>query len=174
MSFRQPDHETTFSEFGELLGDLHAGAAVIGLLSVAILVIWDRWTVLKKSPLPAPLVVVVLGVACQLFFRRLGSPWAFEASHLVQVPVTETLEGLSGFLKAPDFAQWRKRFDSPACPRGTCGGGRSDLRRVDRTDRVSHRGYGAPAVEASRQLSAARKRPHQFGPTAGRGSPTPP
>ncbi len=60
MSFLQPDHETTFSEFGELLGDLHPGASVIGLLSVAILLIWDRWSLLKKLPLPTPLLGVVV------------------------------------------------------------------------------------------------------------------
>lgn len=107
MSFLQPDHETTFSEFGELLGDLHPGASVIGLLSVAILVIWDRWPLLRKLPFPPPLVVVVVGIASQLIFRRLGAPWTIEASHLVQVPVADTLEGVFGFLRSPEFSQWK-------------------------------------------------------------------
>ena len=106
MAFQQPDHENTFSEFGELFRDLHPGAAVIGLLSIALLVLWDRWKPLKKSVIPAPLVVVVLGIGLSLMFRQLGGRWLIEASHLVQVPVADSLSGFLGFLQWPDFSQW--------------------------------------------------------------------
>ena len=106
MAFQQPDHQNTFSEFGELLRDLHPGAAVIGLLSIALLVLWDRYQPLKKSVIPAPLVVVVLGIGLSLMFRQLGGRWLIEASHLVQVPVADSWSGFCGFLRWPDFSQW--------------------------------------------------------------------
>ncbi|MBI2825253.1 MAG: bifunctional SulP family inorganic anion transporter/carbonic anhydrase [Planctomycetia bacterium] len=106
MGFQQPDHETTFSEFGQLLGDLHPGAATIGLLSILLLVVWQRAKPLKKSIVPAPLVVVLLGVVACLIFQRLGGRWAIAASHLVQVPVAESLSGFLGYLRTPDFTQW--------------------------------------------------------------------
>ncbi len=56
----------------ERIGDIHPGAAAIGLLSIAVLVVWDRWKLLKNSPVPAPLVVVLLGVGISLWFRQLG------------------------------------------------------------------------------------------------------
>jgi carbonic anhydrase/SulP family sulfate permease len=43
MAFHQPDRESTFSELLRLIDDIHPGAAAIGLASVALLVIWDRW-----------------------------------------------------------------------------------------------------------------------------------
>lgn len=107
MAFQQPDQETTFSELGKTLTDLHQGAAVIGLLSIALLVVWGKWKWLKKSVVPAPLVVVLLGVGLSLLFRRLGGPWAIEASHLVQVPVADSLVGFFEFLQMPDFSQWK-------------------------------------------------------------------
>jgi carbonic anhydrase/SulP family sulfate permease len=107
LAFHQPDQENTFSELARTFGDIHPGAAAIGLLSVALLVLWDRSGRLKKSPVPAPLVVVLLGVGLGLVFRSLGGPWLIEPSHLVQVPVAETLAGFLGFLQTPDFAQWR-------------------------------------------------------------------
>lgn len=107
MSFQQPDHENTFSEFGELLGDVHPGAAVIGLLSVGLLFAWDRIRVLKRLAIPAPLIVVVFGVGMSLLFRQWGGRWVIEASHLVQVPVASSLSGFIGFLQWPDFTQWR-------------------------------------------------------------------
>ncbi len=106
MSFLQPDHQNTFSEFGALFGDLHSGAAAIGLLSIALLVLWDRYQPLKKSAVPAPLVVVVLGIGLSLIFQQLGGRWLIEPSHLVQVPVAESLSGFCGFLRWPDFSQW--------------------------------------------------------------------
>ncbi len=107
MSFDQPDRENTFTELLQTVGDVHPGAATIGLLSIALLVAWDRAKALKKSPVPAPLVVVLLGVGLAELFRTLGAPWLIEPSHLVQVPVPETLAGALDFLQPPDFTQWR-------------------------------------------------------------------
>lgn len=106
MSFVQPDHETTFSEFGKLLGDIHPGAAVIGIASFALLIFWDRCRPLKKSVVPSALVVVLLGVGLSQLFRLMGGTLLIEGNHLVQVPVAENLAGFFGFLRTPDFSQW--------------------------------------------------------------------
>lgn len=106
MAFIQPDHENTFSELGELLYDIHPGAAAVGIASIVLLFVWDRTKFLKKSPVPAPLMVVLLGVAMCLFFQRLGGQWLIQASHLVQVPVAENLTEFRSFLKLPDFSHW--------------------------------------------------------------------
>jgi carbonic anhydrase len=106
MSFVQPDQETTFSAFGEMLENLHPGAAFVGLLCLAVLIVWDRVPRLKKLVIPAPLVVVVLGVAANGILSRLVPGWAIEQAHLVQVPVAETLNQFFGFFTRPDFASW--------------------------------------------------------------------
>ena len=106
MSFVQPDHENTFTELVAMFGDLQLGAAVIGLLSLAVLLIWNRSERLKKSPAPAALVVVLLGVGLNLLFRQLGGRWAIESSHLVQVPVAKSFSDILTFLTRPDFTQW--------------------------------------------------------------------
>lgn len=108
MSFFQPDKHNTFSEFGFLLGDIHLGAAIIGMASVALLVFWDNIKILKQSVVPAPLLVVLLGVGLTVLFGTLGSPLlTIEKSHLVQVPVATNLSGFLALLQWPDFAQWR-------------------------------------------------------------------
>lgn len=105
LAFQQPDQENTFSELLRTIGDIHPGAATIGLLSIALLVVWDRWKSLKYSPVPAPVVVVGLGVGISLMLRELGGAWSIEPVHRVQVPVADTLAGFLGFLQAPDFSQ---------------------------------------------------------------------
>ncbi|MCA9095475.1 MAG: bifunctional SulP family inorganic anion transporter/carbonic anhydrase [Planctomycetaceae bacterium] len=105
MAFLQPDHENTFSEFLSLLGDLHVGAAIIGIASFSLLIFWDRFKVLKKSIVPAPLVVIAFGVFTSLMFSRWGGMFAIGPSHLVQVPIAESLGGITEFLRTPDFGQ---------------------------------------------------------------------
>ncbi len=107
MSFSQPDHENTFSELLTLFqGDVHVGAAVIGIASILLLVFWDRIKFLKNSIIPGPLVAVLFGVGLQTIFKQLGAPWIIESSHLVQIPVADSFEGVVEFLAFPDFSQW--------------------------------------------------------------------
>ncbi len=107
MSFFQPDNYNTFSEFMTLIGgQFHTGALTIGVLSLVLLIIWDRIKVLKKSIVPAPLLVVVLGVGLHLLFKRLGGEFAIGADHLVQVPVAESVKEFRDLLVHPDFSLW--------------------------------------------------------------------
>lgn len=107
MSFRQVDHENTLTELYAMLGDLQPGAAVIGLLSVGLLLAWDRFPLLKKIAVPAPLVVVLMGVGLSVLFRNWIPAWTIGSSHLVQVPEAKRLSEFVGFLQLPDFSQWK-------------------------------------------------------------------
>lgn len=96
-----------FEEFGEDLYTLHAGSAVIGILSVVLLVGWDKIKVLKKSPVPSALLVVLLGVGLSFLFAQLGDGWAIGTSHLVDVPVADSVQDFWTRLQRPDFSQWQ-------------------------------------------------------------------
>lgn len=107
LAFSQPDHHNTFSELGTLfLGQIHLGAVVIGLSSIALLILWDKCQPLKKSVIPPQLIVVLWGVLASQFFITVGGQWVIGASHLVQVPVAENIAAFTGFLRMPDFSQW--------------------------------------------------------------------
>ena len=106
MAFFQPDLENTFSELIRMFGDFQLGASVIGLMSVALLVLWDRWKPLKQSLFPAPVAVVLFGIGAGLWFEQLGDPWLVKPSHLVQVPVAGDMGELFRLLPRPDFSQW--------------------------------------------------------------------
>ncbi|MGE0608986.1 MAG: bifunctional SulP family inorganic anion transporter/carbonic anhydrase, partial [Pirellulales bacterium] len=108
MSFVQPDHENTFSEITDLIGEIHLGAAVIGILSFLVLLSFDRFRPLRKAiPIPPPLIVVLLGAGLTVFFSRFGADWRISSSHLVQVPVAQSLRDFLGFLTTPDFSRWK-------------------------------------------------------------------
>lgn len=106
MAFDQPDHENTLSEFGAMFYDMHLGAALIGVASLALLIWWERSPRLKRSGIPSPLAVIVFGCGLGQLFSYFGSPWKIEASHLVQVPVARDIAEFFHFFQTPDFSQW--------------------------------------------------------------------
>ena len=108
MSFQQPDHQNTFSEFGELLTGIQPGAAAVGIVSLLILNFWHRSKVLRRLRIPPPLVVVIFGVAAGEVFRHIGGIWTIAESHLVQVPIAQSFSDLFQFLRSPDFSQWNQ------------------------------------------------------------------
>lgn len=102
-SFQQADNENTFSELAAAIFDIQPGAALVGLFSILLLIFWDKIKVLKKSPVPAPLIVVILGVVLSMILRKVGGQWVIEPSHLVQVPVADSPAAFLGFLTYPNF-----------------------------------------------------------------------
>ena len=106
--FCQADQKNTFTELPAALQMFLPGAAMIGLLSLGLLVVWGKVSWLQKSPVPGPLVAVLFGTAANLLLMQMGHPWAIAPTHLVQVPVAE---GASGFLQLfsfPDFSALAK------------------------------------------------------------------
>lgn len=150
MSFLQPDHENTFSEF-MLLNDFHYGAALIGLVSLAILVLWDRIKPLKKSIVPAPLIVVLLGVALAELLRRWEGDWVIGPAHLVQVPVSESVAGFVKFLQMPAFDQWNNPRVYTAALTIAAVASLETLLNLEAIDKIDPRQRTSPA---SRELFA--------------------
>lgn len=103
MAFQQIDHENTFSEIGEMLLDFHPGAALIGLVCIPLLIFWEKNALLRRLPLPGPLIVVLFGLLMAEIFRRIGGPWLIQPSHLVEIPVNGSLNELMTSLQTPDW-----------------------------------------------------------------------
>lgn len=105
LAFEQHDNENTFSEIG-LLGHLHRGAAIIGVFSILVMVVWERSKTLKKSPFPSPLAVVGMGIFLNWIFSQTSELLQVGPKHLVQVPVAGSIGDFVGFLRLPDFSSW--------------------------------------------------------------------
>ncbi|MFN8854890.1 MAG: bifunctional SulP family inorganic anion transporter/carbonic anhydrase, partial [Planctomycetaceae bacterium] len=83
---------------------VHLQAGLIGLVSLATLLTWDRIPRLKKSLIPGPLCVVIGGVVLQLLLSWLQPDERLTTRQLVQVPVAANVMGVLGFLTLPDFS----------------------------------------------------------------------
>src|SRR5690606_31531142 len=90
--------------------DMHYAAMAIGLTAVVLLVLWDKVSWLKKSGIPGPLVAVVYGVMGTLWLSSSWPEWAITGSHLVTVPVANSLNEFLGFFVTPQFNDELKRL----------------------------------------------------------------
>jgi MFS superfamily sulfate permease-like transporter len=88
------------------------GATIIAFVSLGILILWDR-PFMKKNPIfnlvQGPLVAVIAGIALHLLFKD-SSLYSLRGEQVVNIPVSDSLQGFFGQFTFPDFSQW----DNPA------------------------------------------------------------
>ncbi|RXM52048.1 MULTISPECIES: SulP family inorganic anion transporter [unclassified Chryseobacterium] len=93
-----------FGYFTELFGAIHPGAIIVTLVSVGILIAWDRVPALKRMKmLPGALVAVVIGILLNELFKLSGSSLAIGTEHLVSLPVPKSLDDFKNLITMPDF-----------------------------------------------------------------------
>lgn len=90
-------------------GDVAVPAVVLALVSLALLVAWDtpawrRFALVRA--VPAPLAVVMLGIAATGFVDAVVPGAAFPAAQRVAMPPLGSLSALSDALTFPDLSQW--------------------------------------------------------------------
>ncbi len=106
FAFFQVDGENTFSEILNAIGDPSLGPTIIGLISLAILILWS--TVLAKKGrffelVQGPLVAVVLGIVYYVVTK--GSAYGISTEHLVSLSEDRNTQGLLTQFVTPDFSQ---------------------------------------------------------------------
>ena len=105
QSFTQADGSNTFSALLGIFDYVQLGAIVISVVSVIILIAWDKVPFLKKLKLiPGALVAVVVGVILNEIFVATGSSLAIMKEHLVSLPVPTTLEEFKQIIVTPNFS----------------------------------------------------------------------
>lgn len=105
MAFLQADGHNTFSELYYMLDAITWQSVFISLISLLILIIWDRPFVKKLSFsqfMPGPLVVVLFGVISALMLNTGGN--AFTADMFVALPVVASFADYANELRFPDFS----------------------------------------------------------------------
>jgi MFS superfamily sulfate permease-like transporter len=106
-SFFQTDGQNTFSELGRLTELFNEGALIIGLVSLAIMILWEQ-KFIKRNPIlsmiPGALLAVIAGIIMNNGFTVLPSFFHLESTHLVALPVTNSFEDFTNLFKTPNFS----------------------------------------------------------------------
>ncbi|AXG75051.1 SulP family inorganic anion transporter [Flavobacterium arcticum] len=99
------DGGNPFSDIPQIISRFEGGAVIITLVSIFILVLWERIPALKKlKMLPGALVAVIVGILINEFFIYTGSSFALGSSHLVKLPIPESFEDFKNVIVTPDFS----------------------------------------------------------------------
>lgn len=100
QGFFQQDHENTFSAISSALQHFSLAAVVVSILSIIVLLFWPK---LKKvSVIPAPLIVVVIGVVGSILFK--GGAYELNPNQFVKIPVVNNAADFFGLFSLPDFS----------------------------------------------------------------------
>lgn len=104
-AFQQPDRHNTISELWYMLESIVPGALIIAIVSLAILMIWERPFIKKNKALafvPGSLVAVVVGIVLGVLFHGLpGMDMARD--HFVEIPLITGWESLRS-IPFPDLS----------------------------------------------------------------------
>ena len=94
-----------FTEIVNSINYAHMGAILITVVSILILIAFNKLAFLKKiKALPGALVVVVVGIILNEVFKATGSPLAISQDHLVTLPTASSFSEFFGQFTTPDFS----------------------------------------------------------------------
>jgi MFS superfamily sulfate permease-like transporter len=104
------DGDNTLSSLIDAASALHPGAALITVVSLVILISFNKVAFLKKiKVIPGGLVAVLAGILLNELFKASGSTLALNASQLVKLPVPDSI---TGFVKELSFPDWKGLLNS--------------------------------------------------------------
>lgn len=102
FAFIQVDGDNSITALLSTLNHIHLGATLITIVSVLIILYWNK--IPKVNVVPAPLVAVLTGVGLNMLFIATGSVLAVAPSHLVNLPVASDFNSFIGQFTLPDFS----------------------------------------------------------------------
>lgn len=94
-----------FTEIINAINYAHLGAIIVTVVSLAILIAFNKVPALKKiKAVPGALIVVVVGILINEVFKAAGSSLAISQEHLVTLPVASSFNEFLGQISSPDFS----------------------------------------------------------------------
>ena len=105
--FVQADGENTFTEILNSFDHIHPGAVVIALISLSILILWDR-PFMKKLTftkiIPGALIAVIVSIGLNQWFNVSFPELFLSGDKLVQIPVAKSAGDFINQFSLPDFS----------------------------------------------------------------------
>lgn len=105
-AFVQGDGHNTVSSLLDILNHINLGAITITLISILILIVWERVDFLKKIKLiPGALVAVLVGIILNMLFPTMHQSLVLSQEHLVSLPVPKSFTEFQNIIVTPDFSR---------------------------------------------------------------------
>jgi MFS superfamily sulfate permease-like transporter len=86
------------------LQHINVGVLLICIISVVIMIVWDKPFIKKRMKfIPGALVAVVVAIVMNEIFKSTNSPLLVTSDHLVQIPQAKNATEFFNFFTLPDF-----------------------------------------------------------------------
>jgi carbonic anhydrase len=110
FNFFQNDDQNTFSEIYEAVLLITPGPFMISIISLLVMILWDKFNMTKKIYIHGAFVIVVLAILLNYFFESFFPSLWIASAHLVRLDVTDSLGGFMKSFTLPDF----NAYNNPA------------------------------------------------------------
>jgi MFS superfamily sulfate permease-like transporter len=107
QSFQQANQENTFTAIAHAFRAVQPGAVIVSLIGLVVLVAWNQPALKRLKRIPAPLVVVLLGVGLNALFAAVAPALAIRDTHLVTLPVAASVGEFLTQFTMPDWSALR-------------------------------------------------------------------
>lgn len=108
MQFFQPDGRNTFSEIGYAFSRIQVGALMVGIISLALMLVWDK-PQLKRYKffklVPGALIAVLVSIGLNILLKNFFPAIAISSTHMVNLPIINGISGLTKELSFLSFEQ---------------------------------------------------------------------
>lgn len=108
LDFLQPDGDNTMSALLQPLTNIHVGVTIVTLISLALLILWEKPFMKKLKVVPGALAVVIISILTNQLLAAVAPEFAITGDHLVQVPVPRSINEFTALLTFPDFTKINK------------------------------------------------------------------
>lgn len=105
LDFLQSDGNNTLSALIAPLTNIHVGVTIITIISLLILISWEKPFMKKFKVVPGALAVVVVSILLNQLFLAVAPQFAITGDHLVQVPVANSFGEFTNLFIFPDFSK---------------------------------------------------------------------
>lgn len=103
--FIEKSGSNTFSAIINAINYSHPGAIIITIVSLLILISFNKFEFLKKiKAIPGALIAVVVGIAINETFKATGSPLVISQEHLVNLPTASNFNEFVGQFSFPNLS----------------------------------------------------------------------
>jgi carbonic anhydrase len=96
----------TISPLLTLSEHLNSGAMIITFVSLALMIYFEKTKQKILKEIPAPILVVILGIFINELFMWFNSPMIQDSPQLVNIPKTESVLEFFGQLQFPNWSAW--------------------------------------------------------------------
>ncbi|MGL5938585.1 MAG: SulP family inorganic anion transporter [Phocaeicola sp.] len=106
-SFFEPGYssETITAFCNNFSNSMHWGAVIISIVSLGLLILWDKSPRLRSYKLlPGALVAVVASIALNALFQQVGGDLYLDSEYRVDLPILSSLSEAGSLITFPDFS----------------------------------------------------------------------